>query len=196
MKRAREELLARPALAAEQDRGVGRGRARERRQRLTNALVLANDAGHATMAGQLFPQELVLGLQTPLLERPRDDEAQVVGVDGLGEKVERALADCTNRVGDAAIRREQDHRHVGIDLTRGPQHTKAVTPRQLEVGQDERRSMTLQELGGIGLVSCLEHTMPSRLQREAEHLTERVTVLDEQDVGRHVPVLPRNRDCG
>ena len=43
--------------------------------------------------------------------------------------------------------------------------------------------MLLEQLGRLRLVCRLEHAMPARLQGQAQHLAQRVTVFDEQNLG-------------
>ena len=74
-------------------------------QRLADRFVVANDARHAAVARQFFAQQLVLGREPPLLERAADDQPQVLGVDGLGEKIERAFAHGANGVRHGRRRR-------------------------------------------------------------------------------------------
>ena len=51
-------------------------------------------------------------------ERALDQQQQVIGIDRLGEKVERAFLHRRDGVLDAAERRHHDDRQLGIELLR------------------------------------------------------------------------------
>ena len=63
----------------------------------------------------------------------------MIGIDRLGEKVERALLHRRHGILDAAVRGHHDHRDVGVDLLRRAQHAEAVAFRKPQVGEHERR---------------------------------------------------------
>ena len=79
-----------------------------------------------------------------LLERARHEQQQVIGIDRLGEEVERAFLHRRDRILDAAVGRHHDDRHVGVDLLRRAQHAEAVAFGQPQIGQHERRLALLQ----------------------------------------------------
>ncbi len=182
MQRAREQLLAGAALAGEEHGGVGGGGAAQRGQRAPDRLVLADDLGHAAAAPQLFLEEQVLGGQAPLGEGAADDQAEVVGIDRLGEEVERALAHRPHDVGDRAVGGQQDDGHLRVAGLGGPQHAEPVAARQLQIGEDQRRTVALQHLDGVRLVRRLEDAMTGDLEREPQHLPQRIAVFDQQDL--------------
>ena len=91
VQRAREQLLAGAALAFEQHRRVGAGRALQRDRHLLQLRVLADDLRRAAARGELLFEQDVLGGQAPLRERALDHQQQMIGIDRLGEKVERAF---------------------------------------------------------------------------------------------------------
>ena len=113
VQRAREELLAGAALALQQHGDVGRGRAVQRGQRLTNGLVLADNARRATVTRQLFPQQRFSVASRRCSSARRDNQPQVIGIDRLGEKVERAFANRAHGIRDAAVGRQQNDRTSG-----------------------------------------------------------------------------------
>ena len=144
--------------------------------------MLADDLGDAAAAAQLFLEEQVLGGQAPLGEGAADDQAEVVGIDGLGEEVERALAHRPHHVGDGAVGGQQDDRHLRVAGLGGPQHAEPVAVRQLQIGEDQRRPVALQHLDGVPLVRGLEDAVTGDLEREPQHLPQRIAVFDQQDL--------------
>ena len=100
--------------------------------------ILADDLRRAATHGELLLQQQVLGHDAALLERARDEQQQVIGIDRLGEEVERAFLHRGHRVLDAAVRGHHDDRQVGVDLLRRAQHAEAVAVRQPQIRQHDR----------------------------------------------------------
>ena len=61
----------------------------------------------------------------------------MIGIDRLGEEVERAFLHRRDRVLDAAERGHHDDRQLGIELLGGAQHAEAVALGQPQVGQHD-----------------------------------------------------------
>ena len=148
---------------------------------LAQRRVLADDARRAAPLGQLLLQQEVLGEHAPLGDRPLDHQQQVFGIDRLGEEVDRALAHRRHRVLDAAVGGHHDDRQLGVELLGRAQHAEAVADRQLQVGEDDRRTRLPQLLDRFGLVARLEDRVPLRLERVPQHRPQRVLVLDEEN---------------
>ena len=70
-------------------------------------------------------------------ERPLDHQQQMIGIDRLGQKVERALLHRRDRVLDAAERRHHDDRQLRIELLGGAQDAEAVAFGQPQIGQHD-----------------------------------------------------------
>ena len=72
-----------------------------------------------------------------LLERASnmalDEEQEVIGIDGLGKKVERAFLHRRHRVLYAAERGHDDDRKLGVEVFGGSQDTESVAERQPQV---------------------------------------------------------------
>ena len=107
----------------------------------------------------------------------------MIGIDRLGEEVERAFLHRRDRVLDAAERRHDDDRQLGIELLRRAQHAEAVAFGQPQVGQHDRGSAGVQRGFGFGLIARLDDGVALRLERMAQHRAQRVLVLDEQNGG-------------
>ena len=95
----------------------------------------------------------------------RDDEQQqMIGIDRLREKIERALLHRGHRVLDAAVRGHHDDGNVGVDLLGRPQHAEAVAFGQAQIGQHQRGLRLLEHLHGLRLVARFDHGMPLALE--------------------------------
>ena len=190
VQRARKQFLAGAALAFEQHRRVGAGRALDLLRHVPHHGGFADDRRRAATLGELLLEQRVFRDQPPLRERPLDHQQQMVGIDRLGQEVERALLHRRDRILDAAERGHDNHRQFRIDVFRGLQDAEAVADREPKIGQDDRRCALLESLDGFSLIAGLDDLMALRLERVPQHRTERVFVLDEEDRGvRHVSVL-------
>ena len=136
VQRAREQLLARAALAFDQDRRVvGGRRAVQRLRDLLQPRIFTDDLGRAAPLRELLFEEEVFGRQPPLHQRALDEQQQVIGIDRLGEKIERAFLHRRDGVLDVAERRHHDDGQLGIELLGGAQHAEPVAFGQPEIGQ-------------------------------------------------------------
>ena len=162
------------------------GRALQRDRHLLQPRILADDLRRAAARGELLLEQDVLGRQPALRERALDHQQQMIGIDRLGEKVERAFLHRRDGVLDAAEGRHHDDGQFGIELLGGAQHAEAVAVRQPEVGQHDAGTRALQRGDGLGLVARFDDGVALRLERVAQHRAQRVLVLDEQDrrIGR------------
>ena len=184
MQRPREQLLAGAALPFEQHGGVGRRRALQRGEHLAQRRIFADELRRAAADRQLLLHQQVLGHEAALLERAADEQQQVIRIDRLGEEVERPFLHRRHGVLDAAVRRHDDDRHVGVDFLRGAQHAEPVPFGQAEIGEDQRGLRLLQEPHRLGLIARLDDGMPLPLERMPQHRSQRVFVFDEENLGR------------
>ena len=99
--------------------------------------VVADDLRRAAPLRQLLAQDQVLGRQPPLRERALHHQQQMIGIDRLGEEVERAFLHRRDRVLDAAERGHHDDRQLRIDVLRRAQHAEAVAFGQPQIGQHD-----------------------------------------------------------
>ena len=104
--RAGEELLARAALALEQDRRVGRRDALRFRAHGADRGRLSDDRRHRLRLG--FGEEQRFARARPALDRPRDEQPQQIGIDRLGDEVFGAALHRLDRRLDRAERRHHD----------------------------------------------------------------------------------------
>ena len=148
-KRTREQLLAGAALAFDEHRRVARRRALQRERDLLQARIFADDLRRAAPLREFLLEQDVLGGQATLRERPLDEQQEVIGVDRLGQEVERAVLHGRDRVLDAAVRGHHDDRQVGVDLLRRAEDAEAVAVAEPQVRQHDagpRRSAAPRRL--------------------------------------------------
>ena len=116
-----------PLSPFEQDGRIGRRRALQRRKHLPQGSVLADQLRRAATNRQLLAQQQVLRDDAPLLQRACHEQQEMIGIDGFGEKVERAFLHRRHRVLDAAVGSHHDDRDIGVDLLGRAQHAEAIT---------------------------------------------------------------------
>jgi hypothetical protein len=95
--------------------------------------------GAPRRAASSFLEQHVLGGHAPRGQGPFHDQQQVVGIDRLGEKIERAFLHRGDRVGNIREGGHQDDRQLRVDLLGGAQHAEAVAVGQPQIGQDDCR---------------------------------------------------------
>ena len=76
---------------------------------------IADDARPAAARRGFLLEQPVFGQQPPLLERTRHQQQQMIGIDRLGEEIERALLHRLDGVLDAAVRGHDDDRQFGVE---------------------------------------------------------------------------------
>ena len=181
VQRSGEQLLAGAALAFDQDGRVGRRRAMQRERHRLQLRVVADNLRRAAALRQLLFQQDVFRAQPPLCQRPLDHQQQDVGIDRLGKKIERSLLHRRHRVVNAAERGHDNDRQLGLDILGRAQDADPVAFGQTEIGQHNGRTGGLEGGFGLALIACLDNGVPLRLERVAQHGSERVFVFDEQD---------------
>ena len=143
--------------------------------------VLADDLRRAAALRELVLEQDVLGRQPALRERALDQQQQVIGIDRLGEEVERAFLHRRDRVLDAAERRHHDDRQLRVEFLGRAQDAEAVALGQPQVGQDHAGAAGAQRRIASAWSRASMTAWPCASSAMAEHRAQRVLVLDEQD---------------
>ena len=143
---------------------VGRRRPLQRGEHLAQRRVVPDQLRRAATHRQLLLHQQVFGHQPPLLERARHEQQQMIGIDRLGEKIERPLLHRGDRVLDAAVGGHHDDRNIGVDLLRRAQHAEAVPFGQAQIRQHQRGLRLLQRLHRLRLIARFNHGMPLALE--------------------------------
>ena len=160
-----------------------RGRALEREHRLLERRVLADHLRQAEAPLVVLPQQDQLGDQPALLDRPVEQELQVVGVDRLHQEVGGTFLHRAHGLLDRAEGRHHDDGRLGVGVPRGREHVEAAAGRQPQVGQDHEIAEGLQAPARLVRVAGLVDLVAARLERLPQHRAERLLVLDDQDLG-------------
>ena len=181
MQTASEQLLASPALPFEENGRVGSRRSMKLLQYVAQLAVFADNARRAAPLGHLLLEENVLGHHPALGDGPLHHQQQVVGIDGLREKIRRAFAHCGHGILNAAVRRHHDDWKLGVHLLRSPQNAEAVACRQFEIGEHDCRTRLTELVNRLSLVSRFEDDVALRLERMAKHGAQRILVFDKED---------------
>ena len=106
----------------------------------------------------------------------------MVGIDRLGQEVERPFLHRGDRILDAAVRGHHDDRHLGVHLL--PRGGRRSRPLPAGAGRTARAPAAPAGACGplpAGRAPPARHALP--LQRVPEHRAEGVLVLDEKDLG-------------
>ena len=132
---ARDQLLARPRFAFDQDGRRRAGDARDQLVDLQHDRALADDVLEVGLA--LGGDGLLLGDEPPALERARDGEAQLLDVEGLRDVVVGAALDRLHRPRDVAEGGDQDDRRVRGLAGERRQHVEPARALHAHVGDDQ-----------------------------------------------------------
>lgn len=176
-------LLAGPALAPNEDRGLGDGNPLDQAEHL---LHLGAGAEHALegilreLAGHCF----VVPFELPDPERAPDDRAQFLDVDRLAEEIPGAQTDGLDGIGRLALPAGDDDFHPAIlleQLGKGGQTFGRGSGgrRQAQVENDDRRMSFAEQGEGGPPVARLEHLVV-RCERPAQLRPDLLVVLDDQ----------------
>jgi hypothetical protein len=137
VQRARDELLARAALARDEHGRRHVGDALEHGVDAENGLALADDAEpRARSARRLLARRLRAG-EIARAQRLANDRANLGLIERFGDVVESACFQGFDGVVDGAVRREDDDGQFGIGSQRLPQELEPVHLGHPQVGDDE-----------------------------------------------------------
>src|SRR2546428_121787 len=199
--RARDQLLARTRLPAEEHGDVARGVAPDRLVDILHARVPAVDRAE-------LPHLLEPALELPHLlrepargERPLGEEHELVEVEGLRQVVVGPTLHRLDRGVHRPVGRHHDHGGVGAQLAEPRQHGEAVHARHPHVEKDEVERLGLEGLERAGAVLHRRDLVPRPPEPLLEDPAQAVFVVGEQDswvhgvilaIGRkHVTTVPR-----
>jgi hypothetical protein len=181
VQRARDQLLARAALADDEH---GRVRRRQPRDLILEHAHRLRVAHHARLAAESAraPEQHRLALQPPRFGRFLDGEHEPLRVERLLQEVERAQLHRAHRVVDGAAPGEEDDGHAGLleARVREDVEPRAVRDRQIREHEIERPAIDglarlFHRRHGDDLVAVLR-------QLGAEQAPERRVVLDDEHV--------------
>ena len=177
----REELLARAALALDEDGRVApRGHAGEIEDRV-HLRTVAQEIAEAVLALEHLPEEDVLPRQGLLRDDLLREEAQLLRVEGLDQIVERAHLHRGHGRVHRGVGGHDDHHRVGPELPRLLQDPEAVHPRHLEVHEEDRPRLGPEALHRRGPVRSRRDGVPVLLEPARHRLPDDLFVVHHQD---------------
>src|SRR3569623_283966 len=191
LERACDDLLARAALAGDQDRGVGGRDLIEQRVEPACLRALTDEVFELKRLVCCALEQLDLFAQRAMLRRADQRELELVDLDGYRDEVVGDGADRRDRGLEAAERGAHDDRHVGPIRDDALAQREPVHRAHVEVRDDD--VVTARERA----IECLvrrcrpRHFEPALRQAALEHLAQRAVVVDDQDLGsRHLSPTP------
>ena len=105
----------------------------------------------------------------------------MIGIDGLRQKVHRALLDRNHRVLKASIGRHHDDGKLGVDVLGALEHANTVAAHQPQIGQHEIRPRLAHQPQRLGLVYGFDDRVALLLERVPQHRAQGVLVFNEQN---------------
>jgi hypothetical protein len=144
--RTRDELLARPRLARDED---GRLRRRSERDRVLHATDRGRAPDHREPLLERELEVAVLADETPLLERIADDDQDPVAAQRLLDEVERPQTGGLDRGRDRPVPGHDDHRERRVELLDAGEDLEPVHPGHLDVEDDHVGALAVDPVEGV-----------------------------------------------
>jgi hypothetical protein len=146
--RPSDHLLARAALAGDENRRLGRRDLPVQVEDLVHGRALPDQVVEVEFALDLPPEHLGLPGQLAVLEQAGDLGEHVVEHDRLENVVRRARPERLDRALDAAVGRHHERHRLRRHLAQLPEHDEPVGAGHAEVGDDDREVVVVG--GGQG----------------------------------------------
>ena len=185
VQRARDELLARAALALDQDGRVGIRDLRDEIVDLLHPLRGADDVLKAVLLLDDLAQVADLALVVLVIERALDGELQLVHLERLGDVVVGAHLHRLDADLELLVGGDHDHRRAGDDLLALAQHVQAADFVHAHVGDDELRRVSGEVLDGLCAGVEGERLVASLLADVGDDLHHRGIVIDDKNAGHN-----------
>ena len=177
-----DELLARPALPQDQDRGGAGGRPLDQVEGLLHAPAGRDDEINFEFFPQLFPELLVLPAQAHFSFHPLDQEEEFVQIDGFGQVVIGSLFHGLHRGFHRPESCQQDDHHLRVQPLQLLEELNSVHPRHSEVRQNQVEGPSFDSIQGSGPVSGRADSVSLLGQKSFQHFPLDLLVIDDQDL--------------
>ena len=189
---AREQLLARPALAEDEHRRARRCGLVRGLERVSEARRAADDRAVPQRA-QLLAQRLVFGEQRVTFRRLAHRLDDLHALERLLDEIVGALAHRLDRGLDRPVRGHHHHLGIGSDRRERPDEIDPRHLRHRQIGEHDIDSMLATDVQRLAPAPRREH--PERFLGEdpRERLEIAGLVVDHQDRCRSRPVDPPGR---
>src|SRR2546430_9476879 len=185
--RARHELLAGTGLAGQQHGAAGGADAPDE---VVNRLHRSRVADHALERRcrlHPLPQVAVLGAVLPHLESLPDRQLDDLEVERLEYVIEGAELHRVHGRLHSAVRREQHHRHLGVDLAYTGKQLETRHARHLEIGEDQVELLGLEPLERLFATLGAHRLDPHALEQDLQHAAHLPLVVDHQHLRHRGP---------
>ncbi len=193
MQCARHHLLARSALARDQDARVDVRGAADHREHVAHRRALADElleAGAAVRTAQLA----VVVFHRAAIERALHGANHFFGLERLGRVAERTRAHRVHCGVDAAERGHEHDRRVGAQLAQIADQLESRLARHLDVGEDDVEVGLARQLERGARGRSFRNHVTLLAEQRLEHLAHRAVVFDEQELcSSHICFLSRER---
>ena len=148
----RDHLLAGARFSHDQHRRHCLRHLADQVEDIDHAAALAEDVVERIPFANLLPQRGDFVLERPLAQRPLDQEAQMLRIDRLGQKIIGPLTHGLDGIGDAAVAGRDHDRDRELALLNLVDQVHAAHLRHAQVGDDDAVGPLLQHLQGLGAV--------------------------------------------
>ena len=142
----RDQLLARPVLALDEDVRLAGRHALDQLEQVLHLLAAADDVGELVAVLELLLELQDLALEVGALDRLLEQGQDALGVDRLLEEEERAGLDRLDRARDVALAADDDDLGLRVDVLEPAHQLDAVDVGQHHVGEHRVGSPGLEQL--------------------------------------------------
>ena len=175
------QLLARAALARDQDGRVRGSDLLDQVEDFAHGPALADDVVEARGVPDRPLEQDVLLAEPPLFEPVGEDDLQLLDLERLDDVVQGAHLEGLDRLLDAPVGRDHDHRRERMQLLRSGQDLHPVHVRHLDVADEGVILARLDEVEHLGGPRVQSDPVAFLLEHDAEELEDALLVVDDQE---------------
>ena len=192
---ARDHLLARAALARDQDGAVGVRHALDHVEHAAQRRARADQVLVVVAPVELALEQAVLGLEAAVLDGLRREPAQHVVVGGLDRLLEEPVGAGPQRLERglrAAVAGDHDAGQVGLHLADLAHQLEPADARHLDVAEHEIDRLVRDELHGLARVARRRDLMARAREDPLHRFAVQLVVIDHEHMRlAQRPVSPR-----
>ena len=181
MDRAGHELLARPALALDEDGRARRGGRPDELEDRLHDLASADDGAEAELPLELAAEADVLVLQPLVVQSPFDGHQQLVMFERLLDVVESPVFHGLDGRFDRGIGRDDDDLGAGVDAPDGLQDLDALQPGHQQIEEEHVEGAPVELGQPLFAAGGQFHLVALRGQKLAQDVVDDGLVVDDMD---------------